>query len=41
MTWKVIFDKGVACFKRGNLDDALAHMNQVKSDTRGVALYVP
>ncbi|KAF8557679.1 hypothetical protein OG21DRAFT_1505176 [Imleria badia] len=28
MTWKATFDKGVACFKHGDLEQALAHMNQ-------------
>lgn len=31
MTWKETFDKGVVCFKRGDLDGALTHMNQVRS----------
>lgn len=38
MTWKAIFDKGVACFKRGQLDEALTHMNQVKYDIRDIAV---
>lgn len=32
MAWKATFDKGVACFKSGQLDEALAHINQVSSN---------
>ena len=38
MTWKATFDKGVACFKRGALEEALTHMNQVRWNVRGVAV---
>ena len=38
MSWKATFDKGVACFKRGDLEEALTHMNQARSDAHDIAV---
>lgn len=38
MAWQATFDKGVACFRRGDLEEALTHMNQVRSDIRRITV---
>lgn len=38
MAWQTAFDEGVACFKRGDLGEALTHMNQVRSDIHVIAV---
>lgn len=38
MAWKVSFDEGVDCFKRGRFCEALGHMNQVTYDIHDIAM---
>ncbi|KAG8214102.1 hypothetical protein J3R82DRAFT_10861 [Butyriboletus roseoflavus] len=38
MAWQATFDKGVVCFKRGDLEGALIHMNQVRFNIRDIAV---
>ena len=39
MTWKTILNRGVVCFKRGDLEEALVHMNEVRSNVpKGVII---